>query len=1087
MQGVFFIYWGVRLVAAPEVWQFQDMNRFRDAGLLTLVLALLSSAAVAAEGKSSVTVRATPKEDYTRVVLEWDKIPKYTFTQKEDTLELNFMGSKKMTPDLSGLSAVPRIVSSEMEGDHLLKIDVTKGQSIRQFAVGNRIVIDIKGEAKAVEREAANNVTETNLAPIKPQDLASAIEPAQGDKEAEEPKVEKKTEGDHKPNLLEKHQEEKAALKKDAEETKPEEVTQETTASPKPETSAGEALKPFQVLITDTNALPMAVFERNGYLWVAEDKEGVLVPPSVEGEHPNKNSFYFESILADGFSLFRMKIPAGYSVTSEGGGLVWKLHFISSQGASHSTSVEPERVQQEGLPSPAGELKWPALSAHRIATYTDPDAGDELQIVFVNEAKDKIIGMREYPEISILSSIVGMALAQKADDVVVKKMKDGVYISRPEGLTLSDDTEIFAGKDDIHIQPHGLTSEAEPMRRIFDFEKWHIGEIADLPENQRVIMSGLSDLTDAKKAENLISLGKMMLSFDYAHEALGYFDLAAQMVPDLESNSEFTALRGVAEGLAGRYKSAFSILKAQSLNGIPEIDFWKAYTLAGLDDWQQAAKILPEDISLLSSYPVEIRNPLGLTLAEVALREGNKTKAEKILKILEQEKEHMNMPHMAALSYLQGEYARQTGKSEETKELWGALSTGPDDLYRAKARFALSSLQYGAKEITIDKAIDNLEGLRYAWRGDDLETSINYNLAKLYIDKGEPIKALTLMRLSTSIANSPEFGKKIDAEMRSTFRDLFTPEKIKNITPIDAMTVYNEFADLIPAGPDGYLLARQLAERLVDADLLVRAANLLKAQVDGKLQGAEAARVAIRLASIQIEDLKPNDAMTSLTKAETFLSDIPAEEKNPLVRDIALLRAKAQALNNKTDQSFATLSLLPQDENVLRMRADIAWKAKKWQPAADALEQLVQLENISLTRPLTEEQADLILNWAIALYLADNRYVLANLRERYSDSMAQTSKATKFEVVTRPRQAAMLADRETIRSIISETELFKNFLDGFKGNPAATVKPSDIKPPKGSDPNPPSTETETPVQNPADIPEELRKSPLLKTDGFSGD
>jgi hypothetical protein len=47
--------------------------------------------------------------------------------------------------------------------------------------------------------------------------------------------------------------------------------------------------------------------------------------------------------------------------------------------------------------------------------------------------------------------------------------------------------------------------------------------------------------------------------------------------------------------------------------------------------------------------------------------------------------------------------------------------------------------------------------------------------------------------------------------------------------------------------------------------------------------------------------------------------------------------------------------------------------------------------------------------------------------------MSQTNKTRLFDVVTRPRQNAGLADRETLLNSVSEVDLFKNFLDSYSG------------------------------------------------------
>ena len=320
------------------------------------------------------------------------------------------------------------------------------------------------------------------------------------------------------------------------------------------------------------------------------------------------------------------------------------------------------------------------------------------------------------------------------------------------------------------------------------------------------------------------------------------------------------------------------------------------------------------------------------------------------------------------------------------------------------------------------------------------------------MDDKQPIKGLTILRQAASLTPNTDLGKQIATYMTDSFKNLYLTDKIRDLSPIDAVTVYDEFSELIPAGEEGDKVSRQLAERLVDADLLPRAENLLQAQITNRLTGEPGAEVALRLASIQLLDGKPDKALETLAKANEFMLAVPLEAGAPKRREIALLRARALSDQNKPEDAVTALSLLPQEPDVLRLRADIAWKAKRWQDAADTLDELVTKMNIDMTRPLDADQADTILNWAVALYLADNRYVLANLREKYADAMAQTPLSRKFDVVTRPRQNALLADRATINAIIGETDMFKGFLDNFSAPkpgataPAATA-PAPVAPP----------------------------------------
>jgi tetratricopeptide (TPR) repeat protein len=331
----------------------------------------------------------------------------------------------------------------------------------------------------------------------------------------------------------------------------------------------------------------------------------------------------------------------------------------------------------------------------------------------------------------------------------------------------------------------------------------------------------------------------MEVANGFGPEALGYLDFAGQLVLELETNPEFLALRGAAYALSGKYDAAFRDFSRSELDPFSEAKYWRSYSLAGLEDWQQAEDVLPPGVSVIAEYPRNIRDTIGLGLTEVALRAGDTERADSLLEILSADEANMPLAHKSALDYLRGESFRQQGNFDSTKELWGELAKGKDDLYRAKAGLALTVLQLEKGEIKPPEAIDRLEGLRYAWRGDGLEVAVNYRLGKAYIDGGEPIKGLSLLRQAASFAPASDQGKQIASYMTEAFRDLFMTEKLAALSPIDALTIFDEFSELSPAGEDGDKLARRLAERLVEADLLPRAENLLQNQIDTRLKGLE--------------------------------------------------------------------------------------------------------------------------------------------------------------------------------------------------------------------------------------------------------
>jgi|GEM_PF-1839342 len=1033
----------------------------RISPLLTSVMALslLSFSAQAMDGKeiSHLKVRGSDKSGYSRLVFDWGAVsqtPNYTTKNSDGLLTLTFDKAQNFSGDGMFPQSLSRVTNYKIISPTQLQISFIAGQNIRHFIADNKLVIDIKGQAEKVDIKKPDIKNKSE-----PIQLASKIETAAGDN-AKEIKPEIKPE---EKNIIESLKSEKNII---VDEEKSAEVEKSAEKSPDIVSQA------YTISITSMSSIPLAVFERNGYLWIAQGKENVKIPPQISGKGSDGLP-PFQPILQDGISVFRMKVPSGLGAVAKGGGLAWKIDLTDKQ-PSKSDHLTFQKILKDEQGKNVTSLLWPAPSSLRVVQIKDPDVGDVITVGMVEQAKD-FLGLTplSYVDFDTLPTIIGLALIPKVDDLNIAKVDEGISISREGGLRIASDRDVTTAtqkpQDNLETANNNLGGAS-----LFDFASWQIGTEIELPQNQRLMMLQIGEQTDTRKAETLINLGKLCLSFNYAPEAIGYLELAQSLVPEIESNPEFIALMGAAQALSWKQKEGLKLFNSASLNDIPEIGLWKSFTLAKLDDWQQAAKTMPADLSPIKNYTPQIKIPFALTMLEIALREGNIARAKEIIEMLEPYREKMALPYASAYDYLLGEQYRQTQKLKETKEIWKGLTDGKDDLYRSKSRFALTEMQLASKEITEDKAIDNLEGLRYAWRGDDLEVSINHNLAEIYLKKGEPVKALNLMKLAYSLNPQSEQGKKIDAEMRSVFQSLFSEGQKKPISPVDMLVLYNEYSNLIPAGEAGEQLTRQLADRMASADLLPRAIAIIKKQVDAGLKGAEGAAVIIRLATLQNMDGKPDDALAMLDKAEAMLVGLPSEDVIPRQTDIGLLRAKSYSLKGNTDDAFSALALLPQTDDSLKLKADIAWRGKKWQDAADSLEQLVQNQNINLTKPLTDEQGDLLLNWGVALYLADNRYVLANLRERYSDAMSATTKAQKFEVVTRPRQGSLLADRETINSIIDEASIFKDFLKSFRATDAVAPLLT-----------PPTVRGDT--AKPVEIPESLRNVPGIKADEVLGD
>lgn len=975
--------------------------------LLSMFLTLAVFAAHQAYAQSAtVQVRTGAHAEYSRLVFDWDIKPDFEVSKGGNTLTIAFKQAANFNLAQVKADPVANILSVEAlsQNPASVKVTIPENARHRSFYAGTKMVLDVYNPPGAT--------------PAKPKEVAKA-EPEPKPEPAKEPEA-----VEAEPPQIPADTETITAGQKPAATVAP--VEEESLDPSTAKAVTGSNL----ITVSSSSSVGLAVFERGDELWIVDDQVNTSAVAPISAQVSGPNAEYFLPLkkiaLAGGEAFITKAAPRNF-IRTQGGGLLWKI--IISPQKSNDKPVEPVRQNASDTKPRSGRVLWPFKEPGQVIDVTDPITGQPLKVVTVKSSKDFAGPGRSFIDFDVLPATAGLVIAPKVDDLQIRIISTGVEISRPEGLAILSQDRIKENTPNLlNRQP---TDKQSP--RIFDFQNWQLGGIDALDDNQTIILSEIKKLPKNAQDDDLMTLAKTALSNAMGAEALGFLEIIEDNSADISKTPEFRAIRGAARAIDYKTETAFNDLSIKELEKYEEIGFWKAYALADLGDWRQAIETLPASAAVLQDYPDLLQTRVGLVAAEVALRAGNTDLASDILGMIAKHEKTLNPPQLAALNYLKGETARQTGNIEETKKYWEPLTTGPDDLYRAKAGLALTRLLVDQKELTIGKAIDSLERLRYAWRGDELEAQINYWLGRTYFEGRQFVKGLNIMREAASVAAGTNLGERITSEMSDAFTNLFLTDALDKVTPLEAMALYEQFTELVPAGDPGNKIVERLADRLTQADILDKASELLTYQLAHRLDGEAAYNVGIKLAAINLIDRKPKEAIAALDRAKEKLEQWPPEAQTREKKQaIALLRARALSLQGRPDQAIALLGDLEPNRAINRLRADIAWRAGYWDDAAIALEDVILDENMSLTRPLSEDNSALILQRTIALNLAGDRIGLANMREKYADAMAQTKKARLFEVITRPRQNAALADRETLMGIVSEVDLFSDFLNSYK-------------------------------------------------------
>ncbi|MEM6781908.1 MAG: hypothetical protein AAF569_08610, partial [Pseudomonadota bacterium] len=917
--------------------------------IFILVMVLLWT--LPAYAQEEVNVRAGVHPSYTRIVFDWPNVPQYQVQKEGDALTVAFQSPARMDladilkRDLPNISDAA-ILSSDANSI-TVSITIPPGSRFRDFSTDGRVILDIynpdgeqnlaaiKTDTQPVEPEKTEPAPEVQEQPAPQIDVPSAELPVAEEKQTEEPQ---------------------------------QTVDSEILALPE--------IDAHSILLSATKSFGMSVFQRENWLWLVLDDPTVNIPPQLDG--PNKDKFEeFQKYEVTGGIAYRIRLPENFYVYAKGGGLTWDIVVTPYQSQSRNP-IGLEREFDDSDLIRGASLVWPSDQTRKVLEFKDPSIGDTIQVV-TTDFSDVYSGeAREFVELSKLNSAVGLALIPKVDDIEISRLSDRVMITRPGGLALTRPKDFRALELNQQVDaviPNPYLEEAQnlpPMTRIYNFAAWEMGGLQALDENQTLLMAGIPNKNQNGQVTDLITLAKLNIANRKSQEALGFLRVAEDMFPDIEKSPEYLALRGAASTMAGRHDDALTDLFREELEPFEEVNYWKAYALAHVEDWQQAFQVMPKRSDVLKEYPDQIRIPATLAMTEVLLRGGEPEMADALLNEMGELLEDQQNPENAAWRYLQGEMERQKGNVGDAIDIWTELISDKDDLYRVKSSLALTRLEQEQERLDTDGVIDRLEALRYAWRGDQLETLINYRLAMAYVDKGDFLKGLTLMRNAATFTPGTKISEEITQKLTQIFRDIFANDVIANISPLDAISLYDEFKELTPPGPEGDIVTLKLAERLASADLLGRATELLQTQVTRRLSGEEKVKTAIRLAGIQLLDDKPNGTMRTLDLAEAELeriTNISSALRSEYDTEVSLLRARALSDLGKTGAALTLLSGLSGDKNVMSLKADLAWKDGRWGDAADFIQDLIYNEDIALNRPINEYQAELILSRAIALNL----------------------------------------------------------------------------------------------------------------------
>lgn len=994
-----------------------------------------------ASAQDAVRARGWTHQDFGRLVLDWPAPVGFQTARDGNTLTLRF--DRPLAVDLTrALGFLPTYLSAgtvSSDGNSVV-LTLAGDFAANAFANGNSVVVDFRAAPPQSQPAPAPNpapaVSAAPAAPERPpvQAQAAAPAPAPAPDPAPVPAPPAPTPAPPAaasatpapaaapaPAPAPPVQEEQAAKPPTAEEVADKvadnalAALQGNQGADGPGSVDPETLRNAEAavdLVTFTFEWPdmvgAAVFPRGDYIFVVFDRRETvdLAPFRQAGQQLVDR---IEQLPVSDATVIRMRPKRGLSPSARREGFNWAVGL-------RAAAVRPEEQVEIAVGNAdrgGQQLLLKAATPGGRVVMTDPEVGDRLQIGTMQDSGLGMRGTRHYPDANLLATAQGVAVETLSDGVELERVFDGFALGRPDGLSLTG------------IAPDAPVSLGAALsgRKLFDFPVWAMRGEKHEDEDERILMQAASTAPADAKSEPRLALARFYAAHGDWPEALGVIRTITNTDQTMAQRPDFKALRGAVNLLAGRLPEARTDLADPRLDGFQEAALWRGALLSAEQNWREANLQFGPADSLLKSYPYPLKADLGLLRIESALQASDIRVGGEWIDELDRDADKLSRSQYADMRYHQARIEVTRNNAEGAQVIWQELAAGEDSRNAVRSEFSLINAGLASGEIKPEEAIERLNTLRYAWRGDRFELVVLRMLARLYLEQNDYLEALRNLRHAVSYFPDDPLAPQIAAQMSDIFRQLYLQGGADKLPPLRALAIFDEFRELTPTGPDGDRMIELLADRLVDVDLLDRAAAQLEHQIEFRLQGPDRARVGAKLALIYIMDKKPEQALTALSE-----SSVPGISRE-LEDDRRRLEAKADYDMGQTENA---ISLLAGDisREADMLRRDFFWDEKNWGEAAKVLQRLTG--DPPRAGLLPEDRARHALNWAVALQLSNDRSGLTLLRDLYLDSMKGGPMGEMFDYITGPAARNRPTDLQAAVDRLSRDSQFESFMKNYQ-------------------------------------------------------
>ena len=760
-----------------------------------------------------------------------------------------------------------------------------------------------------------------------------------------------------------------------------------------------------RVVFPFTEETPAAVFRRGNVVWMLFDTRAQLARPDAQSNEilgGLASDFTVESTGAA--YVVRMELDENRLATIASEGRAWVLSLGDILLSATRPVTLERRKSPQGLYEMLADLERPA----QVHQLRDPEVGDILDVVTVYPPARGMVRDLEFVDFQAPRSVHGLVIRPLHEGVSVSIEDQYAVIAANTGLTLSAD-------DGVRYRTPEQTSQS-----ALDL----VAVMAPNPEAFNIARNEILARTSQSEGRALdgarLDLAQFYLGNNLAFEAIGVLEVMGRELRQESLTPQMNATLAAANALAGRSEDALALLNSDAMRDEADAMVWRTIAKAESGDFAGARLDAFGADTVVDNYPNWIRSRFHLAAIRAAVEEEDADLAADMIGIVDLAA--LSRDQVAEYELLAGRLDQLNGRIDEALESYGRVIASDRRMASTEAVLRTIELLDAGGSLDIARAIDTLAVQSTIWRGDRLEIDIVTKLTDLQYRNGDYGDAFVLTREMTNSFEDASLLDPLLARARVEFSGLFLDGQADALDPVAALAIYYDYRHLTPPGAEGDMMIRNLAQRLIEVDLLAQAAELLRYQVDNRLQGASRAQVAADLAVVHIANRDPNSALRALY--DTRLAGLPPG----LQRQRRVLEASALIQANRQDLALDLLSSLS-GRDIELLRIDALWKARRYTQASELIEALYSPDLAD--GELSPMGRSNVVKAAVGYVLANDQIGLSRLRSRFSGAMATTPEWPMFAFVSEEVNPNGSSFREIARQV-ADTQAINGFLNAYR-------------------------------------------------------